>query len=326
MPVEDVFIPKSKKITDVNKQTIDEVQKEAQHMEVIDKTMGTARKLAGTDAMQVEMQRKETRMKEIEKENKELRTQVEQSRTDIVRAELGGKIDHLSELMRGGASSKSIGDQIKEIKTTAGELGIGESRVSELKDMAALIGSLSQNKGLADQIKEAKELMDAISKPEKESQISGVPASVMLEMKKMDHNVQLKIQQMEDDRLQRKQDFDLKVKQWDEERESRRDESAAKIQVERERNELIGGGLERLGRVFAQATSEIPSQGAGISRHGVSAPVIEAGEGAFGEIECPGCQSIVPIARDAIRAVCPGCGQNYTVKRVPVTEKAPHED
>jgi len=325
MPVEDVFIPKSKKITDVNKQTIDEVQKEAQHMEIIDKTMGTAKKLAGTDAMQVEMQRKEKRMEEIEKENKELQKQVQESRIEIVQKELGGKIDHLSETMKAGATPKSIGEQITDIKKTAGELGIGESRVSELKNMADLIASLTQSKGLGQQVKDAKELLETL-KPERETEVSGIPASIALEMKKMDHDVQLRIQQMEDERLDRKQNFDLKVKQWEEDRELKRDEMTAKIQVERERNEFIGGGLERLGRVFAQATSEGSSQGVGASRHGVSAPIIEAGEGDFGEISCPGCQSNVPIARDATRAVCPGCGQNYTVKRVPVKEEVPHED
>jgi ribosomal protein S27AE len=192
--------------------------------------------------------------------------------------------------------------------------------------MATLIGSLSQSKGLADQIKEAKELINAISKPEKEAEISGIPGNIMVEMKKMDHDIQLRIQQMEDDRLQRKQDFDLKVKQWEEMREDRRDELAAKIQVEKERNELIGGGLERLGRVFAQATSEAPSEGMGVASGGISSPMIEAGEGDFGEISCPNCQSSVPIARDAVRAICPGCGQTYTVKRVPITKEAAGED
>jgi predicted XRE-type DNA-binding protein len=323
MPVEDIFIPKSKKITDVNKQTIDEVQKEAQHMEVIDKTMGTARKLAGTDAMQVEMARKETRMAEIEKENKELQKQVQESRIEIVQKELGGKIDHLSETMKAGATPKSIGEQITDIKKTAGELGIGESRISELKNMADLIGSLRQTKGLAEQVKEAKDLLETL-KPEKEAELSGVPASIMLEMKKMDHDVQLRIQQMEDERLQRKQEFDLKIKQWDEDRELRRDEVAAKIQIEKERNELMAGGLERLGRVFAQATSENPSQGVGAATRGTPPPIIEAGEGDFGEISCqvPGCHSSVPVARDAVSAICPGCGQRYTIKRIPVQETA----
>ena len=321
MPVEDVFAPKPKSVTNVNSHEIDEVQKTAERISVIDDTIGKAEKLAGLKGYQEQLKRQEAKMEELEKEKRKIEQQLQESRMEVIQKELGGKIDHLSEALKAGATPKSIAEEIAEVKKTASELGLGSSRLSELREMMALVSSLNTSKGLAEQVREAKDLLETL-KPEREPDIARIPANVTLELKRMDRDLQLEIQRMQDERQRRDQEWQLTVRKWEEEREMRKDELAAKVKMEEDKNKLIGDGFERLGRVFAQATSEMSQEAAG----GVSSQVIEAGVGEFGEIPCLKCNSSVPIARDGVRAVCPSCGQQYNIKRVPVREETPSEN
>jgi rubrerythrin len=312
------LIAKTMGTKDKPEQTIDEVEKEAGHMGVIDKTMETARKLAGTSTLSEELKRKDERMEKLEKVKDKVTDELREAQIQNIRTEFGSKIDHLAESIKAGASPKSIGDQIAEVKKVAGDLGLSTSKVSEFKEMANLIQALSpQQKGLAEQVKEAMELLHTLQPEKKEEDApTGVPASVAIELKRMDTDLKLRVEQMQDDRQRKDQDFQLTLKKWEEDRELKRQEIEGKLTIERERNELLAGGLDRLGRVIAQATSEAPS------RHQIS-PAIQARVGEFGEVTCPNCQATVPIARDAVRAVCPSCGTPYSVNRI--KEESPAE-
>jgi len=315
MPVEDISVPKAKRVTNLDSEALDELQKVAKHINIVRETRDAADELAGTKALTSELERKEGKVEQLEKEKERIEKELQDTRMQVIQKELGGKIDQLAEAIKAGASTKSISEQIAEVKKSAADLGLGASRFSELKDIFTFAQSLSQGKSLVDQVKDLKEAISVLQ-PEKAKEIEavGIPASVTLQLKKMDVDLQLELAKMQDERQRRDHDFQVTMKKWEEEREIRLQEIQSRVGVEKDRNEMIGGAIERLGRVFAQATAEGPSE-AGIS--GAPMPVIQAGEGRFGEVDCPVCHSSVPIARDAVRAICPSCHGIYTINRVP---------
>jgi len=315
MPViKDAYIPDATNVTPVVQKT-DDLKKMTEGIKAVNEIKNVAGAVSGLDAIQRELERKEKKMEEIEKEREQAKREAQETKMELIQKELGGKIEQLSQTIKSGASQKSISEQLTEVKKAAVDLGLGTSKVSEFKEMANLIQSLGpQQKGLAEQVKEAKELLAAMQpEKEKETHVERIPAEIALEMKKMETNLQVTLEQMKDERQRKDHEFQLTLKKWEEEKELRRQEIESKLMLEKERNELIGGGLERLGRVIAQATleTEIPSQSRKIA-------AIQAGEGEFGEVTCinPNCQATVPIARDAMKAICPGCGTTYNINRI----------
>lgn len=324
------IIAKTMGITQKPEQTVDGVKKEAEDMDVIDKAMGTAKKLAGTDALAEELKNKDRKLEESEKEKNKVTEELQETRMQVIQKELGGKIDQLSNAIKSGASTKSIGTQISEIKEVAGDLGLGTSKVSEFKEMASLIQNLNPQKGLAEQVKEAKDLLTTLQ-PEKgkEAHVEGIPAEIALEIKKMDTNLQITLEQMKDDRQRKDHEFQLTVKKWDEERDTRRQEIAGKLDVERERNKLISGGLETVGKAigkgYAESGREVAAHPGGISQGqlgGTQNYKITAGVGDSGEVECPRCHTMVGIGPNSDLAECVGCNTKFDVERGPAEKPA----
>lgn len=317
-------------------ESIDDVKQQAEHMTVIDETMETAKKLAGTAALETESARKDKRMETLEKDKDKATEQLHESQIQNVRTELGSKIDHLAESIEGGASKKSIGDQIGDIKKAANELGLGGSKVSEIKEIMGLVTSLNPKTNLAEQVKEARDLLTALQPAEdkgKEPLLEGVPASVAIELKKMDTNLQVTLEQMKDDRQRKDQEFQLTLRKYDDDRVARQQEVVGKIEVEKDRNELIAGGLETVGRAMGRGYAE-SGRGAGSSR-GISQEQtggpqpfkVTANEGESGAVDCPVCQergtpNQIGIGPATTSAVCVGCGSQVDVERVPIAKSA----
>jgi hypothetical protein len=310
------------KLTGVNKkpeETIDGVKKQADDMDVIDKAMGTARKLSGAEALQDQLDRKDKKIEEVEQQRDKATEEKNKAQIETVRTELGTKIDDLVKSLAAGGSKQSIAEQIKDIKQAATELNLGGSKISEIKDMMTLIDSLNPKKSLADQIKDAKELITILAPPadkEKEFSIGGMPATVALELKKMDSNLQITLENMKDERQRKDQDFQLTLKKWDDERELRRGEIAGKIAVERERNKMVSDGLQLIGRAGGKAIldglKESPPATGGVSGH------IELGEGESGEFSCPNpnCNSPIAVGPTSTLATCATCKSQFPITRI----------
>jgi predicted RNA-binding Zn-ribbon protein involved in translation (DUF1610 family) len=315
MAVEDVFMPPAKKLIDVTGKEIDEVEKAAEHIGVVAKTVTTADQLAGGPAMRDEIRRKEERIREMEKRQQDQQRELENTKLEVVRTELGSKIEALTSSLATGASSRTIAEQIADIKAAAGQLGLGESgtKWSEFREMAAVIKSLSPDNNIVQQIKDVRALMASLEGEKKP--LAELPASIALQMKELETNTQLRIEEMRADREARAQEWQLTVRRWDEERDLRREEAAAKIALERERNQMIGGGIEKLGRVMARGMMESGGDEVSASPK-IASQFIEAAVGEFGETTCPSCSGIIPIAKDAVKAICPGCSTIYPVRRV----------
>ena len=311
------------------KPTISDVKQQAENITVIDETIEAARKLAGTNTLEKEVERKDKRMEELQKEKDKATDQLHESQIVNVKTELGAKIDHLTESIEGGASKKSIGDQIVDIKKAANELGMGGSKVSEIKEIMGLVTSLNPKTNLAEQVKEARDLLTALQPPEdkrKEGVVEGVPASVAIDLHRMDNDMKITLEKMADDRQRRDQEFQLTLRKYDEERISRQEKMQIDYTIQKERNEMLSGGLQLFGRAagkaYADALGKTP-QGAAVqgARAGAEAATpksyhIELNQGEAGTMECPGCHSPVGVGPETKVAECVGCHTKFEVIRV----------
>lgn len=272
--------------------SIDELKSEAEKKEL-------EQKLSGEEKQ---------RMAELEEENERLQGEVQKGEIEKVRVELGSKVDQLKQSLESGASKKSISEQIADIKQAATDMGLGGSKISEFQEMFALVEKLRPNKGLAEQVKEAKELLEPFQK-EKTTEL---PAEISLKIREMDTNLQLRLEEMKDARAANDREWQLQLQKWQEEREDKRSLLEAEISARKEGNVLLANGIEKLGQVITAAKGA----GVGTGTRAIASRVIEAAEGEAGETECPGCHTVIPIQGADTSAICAGCGTPYTISRI----------
>jgi hypothetical protein len=317
-------------------ETIDGVEKKAKDMNVVKGALNTARELSGAGELEAEIDRKDKKLEEVEKQRDKAIEDKHKAEIESVKTELGAKIDKLANAYAAGASKDSIADQIVDIKKAANELNMGGSKISEIREMMNLITTLNPQKGLMDQIKDAKELINTIMPPPgtgKEFSIGGMPATIALELKKMDTNLQLTLEQMKDDRQRKDHEFQMKIKEYDEARADRIQEAAGKLEVERERNKMISGGLETVGRAIGKGLAEAGGQGsplpgaiAGKAAEPPKSYHIELGQNEAADFNCPKCSTIIAVGPDSTQAQCVGCNSKFPVVRkpaIPVTGPPP---
>jgi hypothetical protein len=323
-------------------ESISEVKKATEDMNVVEGALHTARKLAGTDGLAEQIKGKDAALAKAGEEKDKLKEELHETQIQIIQKELGGKIDKLSESIRGGASPKSISDEIIEVKKAAESLGLGGSKVSEIKEIMGLVTSLSpQQKGLAEQVKDARDLL-ATLQPEgkREALVEGVPASVAIQLKEMDTNLKITLEKMADERIERENRFKLTLMEFQEDRDLRRQEVDGKLALERERNQILANAIEIGGRAAGKAFAETklgagaPSQ-EGISQQGQDitprAFDLNANEGEAGQFSCPVCEKRgtphqVGIGPKTAKATCVGCGSQFNITRVPVAAQATASD
>lgn len=243
-------------------------------------------------------------LKEERGKREETQKQLDEEKRTHEEDKLGAKISNLEERIKINAGQSSISNQLAEIRNTAKELGWVEPE---------------GKRTLSVQLEEVKNVAKELGLAEPKSD-GGVSNEVRLQLKKLDIDHELAIEQMRDDRARRDKEWELTVMRWKEDKELKQEEIQGNLAVKKEQNQLIGGITERLGRVIASATM---GGGGGngddiAGQAGQVGAAIEAGEGEFGEVQCsnPNCGSIIPIARDAIKAICPQCQTVYPIKRI----------
>jgi len=315
MAVRDVFAPKPSKVTDAQ---VDQVKETMEHINVVDQTIMTADKLAGGPGYRQELERQDAKLSEMERQKDEQAKELHETQMQLLTKELGAKID---ELKHGGP--RPIGEQLAEIQEVAGKLGLAptapKSTIQELGELMTFVNSINPARSIADQIREAKEMIQVLDGEKPPS--AEMPASIALQMKQMDYNLQIQLKNMEDARDVRDKEWNLKLKQFETDTELKRQELAQKLAEAHERNQMLSGGIEKVGAVVARGMME-SGGGAGIGGGAeaagpkIASQVIEVAMGEFGETTCPSCSGIIPIARDAVKAVCPGCSTIYPVKRI----------
>jgi ribosomal protein L37AE/L43A len=304
-------------------ESVDGIKKQAEDMTVIDHAMETARKLSGAGVLKEELDHEHKKVADAEQQRDKAIEDKHKAQIEKVQSELGAKIDTLANSYTRGVSKESIADQIAEIKKAAAALDMGGSKVSELKEMMNLITTLNPHKSMVDQIRDAKELITAIApqpgKPN-EFSIGGMPAAIALEIKKMDINLQTTLETMKDERERRAQEFALRIKQFDLERQDKISEAQGKIQVEQERNKMISGGLETVGRAIGHGLADGSREVApgSIGARQTESPKsyhIELNENQADEFDCPKCAARIAVGPTTTVAQCVGCQSKFPVVR-----------
>jgi len=260
------------------------------------------------------------KMTQLEQEKAELQKDLGKMEIAQVKTELGSKIDQLQRSIEGGASKKSIAEQIAEVKQVATDIGLGGNRFSEIQEALALVEKMRPNKGIAEQLKEAKELLEPFEGKNTSVQVAPEIAIQLkkldIELKKMDIDSQIEIERLRDDRDHRGKEWQLTLKKWEDEKELRRAELNMKAAGEAERLQFMKGTVNTFGKVIGQSFME---------DGGVSAQpkqfTIEAGVGEEGDVSCPGCSSPIFLPPDTKELICPACGSIGKVVREAVAKK-----
>ena len=286
-----------------------------EQMDAFAKVQKTAETIAKTDKLEAAA----TEAKEAAKASEE---RARKSDLALVEEKMGGRLDKIENAIVASASPKTVASGAKsflEDYKAFKELGGGEtSKFSDFVTVLKYAQEQNPSKSIAALIKEAEDLKKALGISGEKEKPAEIPASIMLETKKMDRDLQLQLETMRDDRARRDKEFELRIKQWELEREDKKEEIAARIHIEQERNKMIGGLGEKVGRVMFSAASDMAPQGAQISQR-----PIQANEGEFGEVVCPSCKSTIPIAGDAMKAICPGCATIFPVQRIKAQASPP---
>jgi len=320
MAVEDVFVPPAKRITDVVNENKEEdtehfwerKSKEAKSqreyevaMAELDRVRQTGKPTAPESPFKVQGSinlgdlNVQEQMKEQQKEAKNVQQESRQ-REDVLRQEN------------------------EKLKDTLVQREINELRSDFTRQTSELNKMLQSHAPKTDIVSQYEQLIGTIDRLQNKGLVGSaggvLPPQMALEMKKMDMQLQLELAQMADTRDTRDKEWQLTVKKWEDERQLRSQEINDKMQAEKERNQLLSNIPQLIGKAMVKGFGE---GGAGVSGGDISSrqgqeigATIEAGMGESGEIVCTRCQATIPIARDAQKTICPGCGLVYPVNRV----------
>jgi uncharacterized protein (DUF3084 family) len=294
-----------------NPQTqVDAVGKATEHMKAIKEVRDVAEEISGAGELRKQVKeseeaRKKTEVELAEERQKQLQDQIKNLQTEITKLfDQKGPNPEVARLMQQLENTKT------ELITTRFDY-----LDKELKELRTMKATGANGAAIDQQIKQiktaAKEL--GLEAP------SGTTMSpeLQVQLKQMDINLQLQLEQMKDDRERKNHEWELTLKKWEETKDQAERELVAKVAVERDKMEFAGNFVKRLGGAFARGTIDaVQETAAGATK--IASQVIEAGEGEFGEVTCPtpGCGKTIPIARDAIKAICPNCSTIYEIQRI----------
>jgi ribosomal protein L37AE/L43A len=326
-PIKEKLIAKTLGMKPKDGQTIDEVEQEVHNMSVVEKAQETARKLANTDGLTDQLKSERERSDRLEKQKNQETERAHTAEIESVRTDLGGRIDKLAESMKSGASQANIANQIADIKKAATELGMGSSKISEIKEVLNLVETLNPRKNLAEQVKEAKTLIDTLQPKEDKKEgltMDGVPAHIAIELERMRNDTQIQLERMADDRQRRDQEFKLTLRRFDDDLLTRREKIQMDYQIASERNQLFANGFKMIGRAVGKGYAESLGKGPEVtSEGGVAAGqsvdekyVISIAANESGTRECPYCKRPVGVGPTTQIAQCIGCNRRFAVQRV----------
>lgn len=290
------------------KSDADAVDKTTQHMKAIKEVKDVAEEISGAGELrkqyeESEKARKKTEAELAEERQKQLQTEIKNLQTEMTKLfDQKGPNPEVAKLMQ----------QLENTKTE-----LIQSRFDyldkEIKELRTMKASGASQSALDEQIKQIKSAAMELGLQAP----SGTTMSpeLQVQLKQMDIDMQLHMEQMKDDRDRRDKEWQLTLKKWDEERDQKEREIAARVAVEKDKIALGGDFMKKIGTTFARATMDAGQE---MTAGKVASQVIEAGVGDFGEMPCPtaGCGGTIAIARDALKAVCSNCSTVYDIRRI----------
>ena len=317
MVVKDVFMPEPQDITKVNqKKAISEMQQASEDIDVITHTMEKAGRVVGLPGLQQQMD-------EARKEADSAKAALEQTRQTGLEnkiTELSDKFGETSAADRASLKAAEARAEAAKEETTQLKFSVLNDAINSLKTMRA------DTTGTADirkQLQIVKEVAADLGLGAPQAP-PAMPPTMLLQMHKMDADLQIQLATMADESSRRDKEWQLTLRKWDEEKEMRHGEIQLKYQAEKERNGMLMGGLTKIGEMVAQSTvaapqgvSERAPEGAEIKEKAPGPKVrdIQVAEGETGVFPCSDCGQNVAVADDAVNAVCANCNTVYRVHR-----------
>jgi len=246
--------------------------------------------------------------KDLQEKLEETKEELEKARMEM----LSKQLSEMREELKKATESKDM-PAMKELEHKLEEAreALYKEQIDALRREIAELRKGEGKQDIADEIKKIRTTAEELGlKPGTTTEIS---PDIQLQLKKMDHELQLKLEEMRDERERRDKEWQLTLKKWEEERELRRAEIQQKYEAEKEKTETLKSSFDRavriIGRAVTEGEEETPGQ---IARQ----YHIEAVEGEMGEFSCPKCGTPVVVAPDANKAVCASCGFSAIVKRI----------
>jgi DNA repair exonuclease SbcCD ATPase subunit len=249
----------------------------------------------------------------------ELKKKLEETKEELEKVKMETLNKELAEIkasLKVATENRDI-PAIKELEQKLEEAreALYKEQVEALRrEIAELRKAGGQN--LAEEIKKVKVMAQELGLG---SPVAETPPDILLQLKKMDQEIQLRLEEMRDERDRRDKEWQLTLKKWEEERALREQEIRQKYEVEKERIETLKSTFERGAKIIGRAITE--SEEGGKTGSIATAYHVEAAEGEMGEFACPKCSSPVAVAPDAVKAICANCGFSAQVRRTAKVEK-----
>jgi len=280
---------------------VDEVKKAADHIKVVSEVQNTAAQLVGLERLEKERQ-------EMEKKLEETKQELEKARQESLEKELAA----IREELKKARDDRDV-PAIKELEHKLEETREAYHR-EQLEALRREIAELRKGgqTDIGEEVKKIRATAEELGL--KPTSATETPPDILIQLKKMDHDLQLKLEEMRDERDRRDKEWQLTLKKWEEERQLRQAEIQQKYEAEKEKTQTLKSSFDRalkvIGRAITEEEEETPPTQLSRQYH------VEAGEGEMGEFNCPKCGSSVMIAPDTAKAVCAECGFSAPVKRI----------
>jgi len=286
----------------------DAVAKSTDQMKAIKEVKDVAEEISGAGELRKQVEKSEEARQKSEAE-------LAKERQNQLQDQIKNLQTEMTKLFDQKGPNPEVAKLMQQLENTKNELV--QNRFDyldkQIKELSQMKTSGASQTALDQQIKQIKAAASELGLQTP----SGTTMSpeLQVQLKQMDINLQLQMEQMKDDRDRRDKEWQLTVKKWDEEKDRKERELGAKVAVEKEKLGLAGDFMKKIGGTFARATIDAGKE---MTAGKVASQVIQAGEGDFGEMPCltPGCGGTIGIAKDAVKALCPNCSTVYEIQRI----------
>ncbi|HEC62029.1 MAG TPA: hypothetical protein ENI27_07220 [bacterium] len=224
------------------------------------------------------------------------------------------------------ASNADYRDKVSEIRSQMVE-NTFKAYVDNLsKDFKQVLAAnqSSGNAGMVARFEEIAQIagMLGYSKPDPAAAQEAMPATIQLQILKMEMEEKGRERQFKWDQIESERNWQLSIKKMELEAQGRRDE----MSLERDKRASIISPFESIGAALARGFSDMGSGGEEPPQQKVrkKAPKgktasMTAGMNDSGTIECNQCSEPIAIAPKARSAFCPSCETTIQIERIPGT-------
>lgn len=223
------------------------------------------------------------------------------------------------------SSNADYRDKVAEIRSQMIESTL-KAQIDNLTKTITQTQNPNSNLAITDRIAEITQIagMLGYTKPDPASVAEQMPASLQLQMLKMEMEEKGRTRQFEWDKIESQRNWEIQIKKLELESQGRRDE----ITLAREKRSSIISPFESIGAAIARGWGDMGKGGgeetAGPKVRERASPKkgkgkvhpLQAGMNDSGTIECPECQEPIAIAPKSKSAFCPSCEATLEIHRI----------